>query len=163
MFRSTGRMIALLVIASGIAFAQPGERMRPREARGEMRRDLIESLQLSDAQKGQMQKLRLDFEKKQVAIHSKIQTERLDMKELFLADNPDRAAIEKHMRAVSDLQYQAKLNHLGHWYEVKAILTPDQQKTWKVNLGEFWEHEGGPGPRGRMMRERIIEHMDKEE
>jgi Spy/CpxP family protein refolding chaperone len=110
-----------------------------------------------------MQKLHLELQKKQVAIHSKIQTERLDMKELFIGDNPDRAAIENHMKAVSDLEYQAKLNHLGHWYDVKAILTPDQQKTWKEKFGEFWEHEGGPPQRGKMMRERIIEQMDKED
>jgi Spy/CpxP family protein refolding chaperone len=98
------------------------------------RQALLDKLQLTDVQKEQMQKLRLDLEKKQIPIQEKIRMTRLDMKELMLADKPDKGAIEKLMKTVSDLQFQEKVNVVEHMFAVKDILTPEQQKIAKEHL-----------------------------
>jgi Spy/CpxP family protein refolding chaperone len=103
----------------------------------ERAKNLKSELSLTAAQETDLQKLRIDLEKKQTQVQSKIRTERLDLKSLFLADNPDRAAIEKGLKTISDLQFQLKVNGLDHWYAVKSILTPEQQKTWKKKMGGF--------------------------
>ena len=101
-----------------------------------------------------MEKLRTELEKKQVTIHGKIAVLRVEMKELVQADNPDRNAIEKKMREVSDLQYQLKVNGLDHQFAVKGILTPEQQKIWKKHLLRMGEEQMGMEMErvGRMMR-----------
>ena len=105
-----------------------------------------------------MAKLHLDLEKKTTQTNSKIQLARLDLKELFMADKPDKGAVEKQIKVISDLQHQQKLNHIDHLFAVRDILTPEQQKMWKEHAGGMLM--GADGPRGgaRMrMHERIIE------
>ncbi len=136
MARSTVTLLILLLVGSSMAIAQPRDRMRGPHDRGGMRERMAEELNLTDQQKDQMKKLRLDFERNQTDIHAKIKMARLDLKELFLKESLDRTAIEKRIKAVSDLQHQAKLSHIGHWFAVNEILTPEQQNIWKEHVGE---------------------------
>lgn len=109
-----------------------GERMdMMRERRGRM----IEQLNLTDAQEVQMKKLRADHQKKQVALQAKVRIARIEMREMMDAAAPDRSAIEKKMKEVSDLQYQEKLAWLDHTFAVRAILTPEQIGVWKKGMG----------------------------
>ena len=112
--------------------------------------EMMEMLKLTDQQKGQMEKLRTDLQKKQVTAQGKIAVLRVELKELFQAENPDRTAIEKKMKEVSDLQHQEKLNGLDHLFAVKAILTPEQAKMWKEHMLRMGEE--GMGMRMGMMR-----------
>jgi len=139
------------MFVSFVGFAQPAEGRRPMERMQEMKHDFMSKLALTDQQQKDMQKLRIDLEKKQTQLTAKIRTERLDLRSAFLADNPDRAAIEKGLKSISDLHYQMKLNRLDHWYAVKAMLTPEQQKTWKQGLDKFMSEMGGR--RAGMMRQ----------
>ncbi len=136
MARSTATLLILLLVGSSMVAAQPRDRMRGPRDRGGMRERMAEELNLTDQQKDQMKKLRLDFERNQTEIHAKIKMARLDLKELFLEEKLDRTAIEKRIKAVSDLQHQAKLSHIGHWFTVNEILTPEQQNIWKEHVGE---------------------------
>ena len=153
------KLVAVLFMAAmtTIAFAQPepgmgmgkgpgpGDGARPMRGRQE----LMAKLKLTDDQQAQMEKMRFDVQKKQTALQAKIRIARLEMQELFGAANPDKAAIEKKMKEVSELQYQEKLNGLDHLFSVKAILNPEQQKIWK-------DHIKQAGPE---MRERVMERM----
>ena len=158
MLRVAESLFALLLFASFVSFAQPAEKERPMERMREVRKDMKAKLNLTDAQQKEIQKLRIDLEKKQTQIHAKIRTERLDMKGAFLSDNPDRAAIEKGMKAVSDLEYQLKSTWLDHWYAVKSILTPEQQKTWKKEIGNFMEEGKGRGMGIMMHRQGMMKN-----
>lgn len=153
------KLVAVLFMAAmtTIAFAQPepgmgmgkgpgpGDGARPMRGRQE----LMAKLKLTDDQQAQMEKMRFDVQKKQTALQAKIRIARLEMQELFGAANPDKAAIEKKMKEVSELQYQEKLNGLDHLFSVKAILNPEQQKIWK-------DHMKQAGPE---MRERVMERL----
>jgi len=124
------------------AAAKPGERM---ERRVVMRKAAMEKLDLTDQQRADLAKARFAFQKQQIELQAKIRIARLEMREQMLADKPDRTALEKGIKAVSDLQYKAKLNRLDHMLAMRGILTPEQQKKMK---GMMWN-------RGeRMMRNR---------
>jgi len=144
------KLAALFMIAAAVSFsfAQPGLGPGPNagpNARS-MRQEMKAKLNLTEAQETQMQKLRFDLEKKQTTVQSKIKLLRIDMKELLAGENPEKNAIEKKMKEVSDLQLQEKLNVLDHMFTVKGILTPEQQKIWKQHMKQM-----GPEMKERMM------------
>ena len=113
--------------------AGPGPQGQGQRIRIE-RRGMMDQLNLTEQQETQMQKLRLDMQKKQVALQSKIRMARLELKEIYLADNPEKSAIEKKMKEISDLQHQSKIARVDHQFAVKNILTAEQQKIWKKNV-----------------------------
>jgi Spy/CpxP family protein refolding chaperone len=137
MKKASAVFVAILLAASTFAFAQPpggpGQRDRMMDRREHLRQDM----HLTDQQESQVKKLHLELERKQAQVRSKIQLARLDMKEMYLSDKLDRAAIEKSVKQVSDLQEQMKMNFIDFWFSVNGILTPEQQKTWKNHLGEM--------------------------
>ncbi len=105
-----------------------------------------DKLNLTDDQQKQMQKLRLDLEKKNTPLQSQVKLARIDIREQMMADKPDRTRIEKSMKQVSELQFQLKLNGLDHMFAVRNILTPEQLKNW---------HGMGMGPGGQQMQRRV--------
>lgn len=143
-----GTLLSLMII-SVVAFAQPGGRPeQTHRMRDEMKENLKAKLNLTDEQEKDLQKLRFDLEKRQTQVNAKIRTERIDLRELLLADNPDRSAIEKSLKTISDLQYQQKLNRLDHAFAARKVLTPEQQKIWKKEFGRMLD-----GMQGRHMRQ----------
>ena len=145
----------LLLIPAFMAFAQPpgGE---PRGGRMMARhQQLKDALNLTDQQETQMQKFHLELERKQAQLHSKIQVERLNVKEMYLSDKIERPALEKSIKQISDLQEQLKMNFVDFWFSVNGILTPDQQKVWKKHAAMMANEMGArfrggmhPGRRG---------------
>lgn len=99
-----------------------------------LREPLIERLKLTDRQKKQFEQMRIDMQKQLVGIRSKMQLARLDMRQLVIAENPDKAAIEKKMNEMIQLLSQMGSVRLNHWFEVNKMLNPDQQKVWKEVL-----------------------------
>jgi len=95
-------------------------------------------LKLTDEQKKDIQKIKLDLMQKQIDIRAKIAHARLDYEQLASADSPDEEALAAKMDEISKLQTQLKKNMLDGWFAVNKILTPDQQKIWKRVL----EHPG---------------------
>ena len=154
MLRNLSLPLAFLVALSTVAFAQPRQQMGRAPAERGRETRLADDLKLTEKQEKEMQKLRLDMEKKQTQIQSQIRVQRLEMQGLFQEDKPDRAAIEKIQKNISDLELQAKLAKTDHWFAVQSILTPDQQKVWRKHVGRFGEGRGqfmGDRQRRRMI------------
>ncbi len=156
--------VVMMVMVGTLVFAQNqggmGKGMGPRDGTGPMheRQDMMAKLNLSEDQQAQMHKMRLDLQKKQTALQAKVRIARLEMQELYAAANPDKAAIEKKMKEVSDLQYQEKLAMLDHQFSVKAMLNPEQQKIWKKHL-----QRTGHGMRERVMERRIERRIEEQD
>ncbi len=153
MKRNIASLVLLGVLATTVALAQPP--CGPMGPRGMHLRHqaLLDELKLSDAQQAQMEKMRLDLMKKQTALRSKVHTLRLEIQEQFLADKVDRTAIEKNLKAITDVQQQMKMNMVDHWFQVNGILTPEQQKVWKrsaTHWGQRMREGIRQGMRGRM-------------
>lgn len=131
------KRLAILTLAAlfagAAAFAQgggPPNRMM-RGMRMDMHQEMMKQLNLTEDQQSQIQKLHLNLEKKQAELRAKIQVAQIDMRELMLTDNLDKAAIEKKMDAVADLRGQSRKNMIDHWFAVYNMLKPEQQKIWK--------------------------------
>jgi Spy/CpxP family protein refolding chaperone len=124
--------ILFLATISGMAFSQQGQ-MRM----GEMpRMDLAKRLNLTDAQKEQIGKLRTEFQKQQIAQRSKLQLSRIELHELMRADNPDKSAIEKKIQESSQMQAQQRIARMNHLLAVRNLLTPEQQKIAREGIRE---------------------------
>jgi Spy/CpxP family protein refolding chaperone len=138
-------LAATIAVSQQQPGAQSGQRMGLRRDVVRPRAQMAEKLNLTDQQKLDMQKLRIEMQRKNIPLQSQIRLARLEIQQLMLADKPDRAKLEKWMREVSDLQLQIKLNGLDHMFAMKNLLTPEQQKLWK-------EQRGGQGMQQRRIR-----------
>jgi Spy/CpxP family protein refolding chaperone len=118
----------LLLLALSISLAQ--DRMN-QPNRTTMRARLLRELKLTDDQKKSIENLRFEMRKKAVDHQAQLKTARLELAELFRADQPNQSAIQKKVGELSQLQSQQRLLLVDHWFGVNKLLTPDQQKIWK--------------------------------
>ena len=139
-------LLVLFLLFSTVAWAQPR-----RMGDGPPMRGMMETLKLTDDQRQQMGKLHSDLEKKQIAIHAKIQSLRIDVRDAFREDKPDKGKIESKINEITKLQGEMKTNHLALWFDVNKILAPEQQKIWK-EAPMMMHQEEGPGMRRGMHR-----------
>ncbi|MGD0591876.1 MAG: periplasmic heavy metal sensor [Bacteroidota bacterium] len=116
----------VLVMVSTSLYSQPAERKGPRK--------IIEQLKLTVEQKKDFDKIHVDMEKQEIAQKAKNETARVELRQLFKADNPDKSAIEKKMNEIADLEVQLHMIKINSWFDVNNLLTPEQQKTWKKAL-----------------------------
>jgi Spy/CpxP family protein refolding chaperone len=170
------RMLVAAALVAGLlssSLAQPGpgtdKQMRPDDARPR-REAMMKDLKLTDQQQAQMDKMRIEMKKQQVTLQGKIRLLRVEMQELLLAENPDKNAIQKKMKEVSDLQLQEKEAFVDHLFAVKGILTADQQKTWKQHMrqagnglleGRMMQRHGGMKDRSCGMMQRQERMQDR--
>ncbi|HTY01121.1 MAG TPA: periplasmic heavy metal sensor [Bacteroidota bacterium] len=139
-----------LVASTGFAQPDPGGKG---PAGQNMRRQMVERLNLTDQQKQEIGKLRAEFQKTMIANRAKVQSLRVDLRTEIAADNPDRGAIEKTTQAISSVQAQMKMDLIGHLFAVRALLTPDQQKIFKNELMQIG------GRMHQMVRNRMMGGM----
>ena len=137
MRRNRLTLLAVFFAAAAMVHAQPERGPRPPGGMHEGRGELMKTLNLTEQQESQIKKLHMELERSQAQIQSKIRMARLDLKEMYLSDKPDRSAIEKSMKEVSDLQHQMKIAFVGFWFSLNGLLNPDQQKLWKHRLGQL--------------------------
>jgi Spy/CpxP family protein refolding chaperone len=120
---------AIALMALNLSLAQGN--VRPRAPMGSNHARVLQQLKLTDQQRKDVDKLRFDLRKKSIDQQAKLKTERLELAQLFKADNPDQPAIEKKIGEISQLQSQRRMMIVDHWFAVNKLLTPDQQKVWK--------------------------------
>ena len=115
--------VALCAGMTSVAAAQG--QPEPKEGQGEMRRGggmggmLLKDITLTDAQKEQVKTIREKYVPKQLELRKAVQA---------TGSAPDEATRGKMMELQNE---QSK--------EIRAILTPDQQKTFDKNLHEMKE------------------------
>jgi Spy/CpxP family protein refolding chaperone len=157
--------VVTLFLAAQVAFAQPpggpGACCMPdRPERPGM--EFMKDLNLTEKQMDDLHGLRASFEKKMIETQAKIRLVRVDLRELAGAEKPDRAAIEKKLGEISDLQLKEKLALVDHLFQAKGILTPEQQKKFREHMAGRLLNEGGMpgGRRGGMMPHRGMKHHE---
>jgi|WetSurMetagenome_2_1015567.scaffolds.fasta_scaffold83341_2 Spy/CpxP family protein refolding chaperone len=130
-------LVATLVLISTQLYSQPVD--------GHGYKKIMKDLKLTETQKKDVDKIRLDMEKQQIAQKAKNETARLELQQLFKADTPDKSAIEKKMNEIASLEVQSHMLRVDSWFAINTLLTPEQQKTWKKVL------EAGPAIAERKM------------
>ena len=131
-------LAVLTIAATSLVIAQPGagrQMVIERESRGPERMDQL--LNLTDEQEAKIEKLRTEMQRTMVQHRSKVQLARIDLRELMASDAPDRAAVEKKLKEISDLQVKQRMMAFDHRAEVEKLLTPEQKKIWKEHRGDM--------------------------
>lgn len=140
-------IIAVIVFVASIATAQPRWMDRDDEPdRPRMKRGLAE-LNLTAEQQKQFDKLHSDHQKKQIELRSKVQTLRIELRDLMREDSPDKKKVDGKIAEVGKIRTDMKLNHSAFWFDVNKILTPEQQKMWKERFARAAYGGRGLGPR----------------
>jgi Spy/CpxP family protein refolding chaperone len=128
----------VLAMVSTSLYSQPAE--------GKGFGKIIEKMKLTEEQKKDVDKIRLDMEKQEIAQKAKIETAQVDLRHLFKADNPEKSVIEKKLNEIAGFEAQMHMIRIDSWFAINKLLTPEQQKTWKKAL------EAGPAMRQKMMK-----------
>ncbi len=136
--------VILMALSTNLA-AQPDEAYASHKVMGK--------LNLTEAQKKDVDKIRFDSEKQAIAQRAKLATARLDLRQLLKADNPDKAAIEKKLNEIADLRVQQHMIRLDAWFSINKLLTPEQQKTWREVLANAPAMQGNMMHRNKMQRD----------
>lgn len=139
-----------MALCAGVLPAQPRGNAPFERDRPQMRRNIAEELELTDAQKEQFQKIRLQAHKQRIEQRAKMQLARLELRELVQAANPDQKLIDAKITDISKLQETILRHRIATHMEMQKVLTPEQRKKaqelWPFHgLRDFDEFEGRPG------------------
>jgi len=96
-------------------------------------------LNLSDEQRGKIDKIQEDTGRKQWDLMAKMQEERARLDELFYSDKRDDAAITKSYKKIAELRRQMFDNSLAARKQIDGVLTKEQREQMR---------SGGYGRRG---------------
>jgi Spy/CpxP family protein refolding chaperone len=139
-------MAAVFMLCSTQLYSQPDDSRQIHKFMGK--------LNLTDEQKKDVEKIHVDGEKQRITQNAKVEMARVELRQLFKADAPDKSAIEKKMNDIADLEVQMHMIKINSWFAVNKLLNPEQQKTWKKVL------EHGPAlQRHNMMEQKRNRHM----
>lgn len=108
---------------------------------------------LTEDQKTQIDKLRMDHQKKVRLMHANLQEKRARLNVLRLADNPDMQQINKTIDEIAVYQADLMKEREAHRMAIRSQLN-DEQKAWFESRprGGRGPRGDGMGPHGRMER-----------
>ena len=92
-------------------------------------------LDLSDEQKTQIDKLRLDIQKKILPLKNELDEKKAKMKTLNTAENVDMKAINALIDDIGKLKTQMTKEKASHRQEVRKILTEEQRIKFDLRQG----------------------------
>ena len=108
------------------------------------------ALGLTDDQVARLSQIKVETEKAAIKTKADIAVQRIELRELLKADNPDRDTVMKKVQEVSDLTGQLMQEHVQALLSAKTILTPEQQKKLReFRASQRW---GRPGMQGQRMQ-----------
>jgi Spy/CpxP family protein refolding chaperone len=113
--------------------AAQGGGMRGKGAR------MLQNLNLTADQKSQIEKLRLDNQKKNVDLKSEIEKTRLEIKEQLMQKDPDEGKITDLAKKVSNIQSDIKTNAISTWFKTYRLLDDKQKEVFKKSAPMFME------------------------
>jgi Spy/CpxP family protein refolding chaperone len=111
-----------------------------------------QALNLTDSQVAQLRTISVNAEKASVETRAKLQVNRIELRELMRADNPDQGAIMAKMDEANTLQGTMQKQRVQALLSARGVLNADQLKkikTFMQNRGAGGEGRGNMmGPRG---------------
>ena len=84
-------------------------------------------LNLTKEQQEKMQSLRIDFQKETLPLRNEMQIKRLELQQLWMADELDEEAIVAKSKEISALRNQLEENMIRHRIAVTKVLTKEQR------------------------------------
>jgi Spy/CpxP family protein refolding chaperone len=96
-------------------------------------------LKLSSEQKQKVQAFREAAMKQAEPLRKEVQAKAAEMKQLWLADKPDKTAIERKQTEMEGIHHKLRGIWTDFHLQLHAVLTPEQRAKWAEHMG------GGPG------------------
>ncbi|MGB9743056.1 MAG: Spy/CpxP family protein refolding chaperone [candidate division WOR-3 bacterium] len=89
--------------------------------------------QLTDAQREQIQNLRLKHLKEILPLETDLRIKQLELATLWTADKLDPKAIIAKVKELNELKNKLELTRVNHRLEIAQLLTPEQRKQmWNI-------------------------------
>jgi len=157
-------VLALGVLTPAVAQMDPGPRpgMRGQGHEAERLLAILESdrgrqlLGITDEQATRLREITVEVEKAAIRTKADLAVQGIELRELLVADNPDRATVLKKVDEISALTGTLMKQHVEALLSAKTVLTPEQQKkirelsaNWRLMRGMQGRHPGMPGGPGR--------------
>ena len=148
-FRAMVALIPAVLLAGSVCL-----QAQPRTERGER---MMETLNLTEDQVATMKEMRAEHMKAMADHEAAVKKARIDLRSLMTADVPDKSAIKGKMKDLADLRLKEEGARVDHWFAVRSMLTPEQQKLFKQTIGARMMQRGErgfdrPGRDGMMER-----------
>ena len=147
--RIIAAMIALMfvTVASTSIYAQAPKGMMNKKG-PMMGQKIFAKLNLTDAQKDQIAKLRTDFQTKMVDLKANLQKDKIALKALRNKDDVTRNEVISSVEAVNKSRDAIALALANHIMDIRDILTPEQRKIAKEHLSGMLMGMRGHGMMG---------------
>lgn len=104
---------------------------------------IVSALNLTEAQRADVNKIRDDLRRKNWDLLGKMQDQAAMLRDLYGADKLDRGAITAAYKRVGDLRLQRIENFLDAAEKIQSVLTPQQRDQLKRH-GPWWMREISP-------------------
>ena len=105
----------------------------PYGLQAEMKRPLMEKLNLTEEQRKTMQEMRLNHKKELIPIQAKLKEKQLDLKAEMMADEPNQSKINAIVDDLAKLRAEVQKKKIAHRLAIRNILTDEQRKIWDAN------------------------------
>jgi Spy/CpxP family protein refolding chaperone len=118
-----------------------------------MMEEFIKSLNLSEEQVTEINKVLLDFQKDTLVLRNSLQIKELEVKVLLLEPLTEMTKIKVKYEEIAELQVEIKVKTIEGYLEIKGLLTPEQQANLPLGVPSqiFAYQKMGMG-RGKMMK-----------
>ena len=143
-FFSLVLILALVGLYSGTAYSQK----KPLPQKEFFKHQMLDKLNLTDEQKTKIEDTRLNHQEKMIDLRANLEKKLLALKELRVKGNLDRDAVIAAVKDINLAKNDIAISRANNMMDIYEILTPDQRKIWKDNMGFFKEF--GRNNMGRM-------------
>ena len=168
--RMIGIVLAVaLMLGSGLA-ATPslardwgdhdGHRRHGQRHHGRHWMRLLKGLDLTDEQKANAREIMLAARKQAIPMRAELQVAQLELQELLVQDDVDRAAVDQHLEQIGQLRQKLMRHRVDTRLKLHAMLTPEQRTKARTALIDRMVdgpphgfHQGGHHRGGRHDRE----------
>ena len=133
-------VVLIAAFISPLAFSQPGE--------GWNMKRLESKLNLTDAQKDQIEKLRLDHQKAMVDLKAKLEKAMIESREVISKDDFSRSEYLAAHNKMAKLREDIQLASANHRMDVLDLMSKDQRKILAEER-KFEKRQNKSGKKGR--------------
>jgi Spy/CpxP family protein refolding chaperone len=109
---------------------------------------------ITDEQAATIRKQEADFRKTAIRDRADLEVQRIDLKQLLVADKPDRAAINGKLQEISAAQLSLQKSAIDYRLTMRDAITPAQREKLRQLMRDRWRDgrglsgADGPGRRG---------------
>jgi Spy/CpxP family protein refolding chaperone len=130
------------------------------------RQRLREQLNLSDAQKDQIARLRDENQKNRIALRAKLDAARVEFRSLMRGPDPDEKLVMAKQKEMSAIRDELQASALANRFAMQKVFTPEQRKMMRDGMADRFGmmdgRQGWSGMRqGMRGAHRMMDRMGK--